>query len=101
VAKRLTTPGHGRPSAHIAHEKMPIPAEHLDDVIVYAFRYALGRVTHAPDTMAQVLKAVWHDLPIETRLRIRQEIADAITDGRAGHDCDVASWREVLALPLQ
>lgn len=80
---------------------MPIPAEHFDDVIVYAFRYALGRITTAPDTMVEVLKDVWPDIKPCYRSLIHREIIDAISAGRAGQDCDVASWREVLALPLQ
>jgi len=78
-----------------------LPADHAEDVIVYAFRYALGRVTFASMVMAETLTAVWPELPVKTRSLIRREIIDAISAGRAGQSCDVESWREVLALPLQ
>jgi len=78
---------------------MKLPADHAEDVIVYAFRYALGRTTFASMVMAETLASVWSELSPKTRSLIRREIIDAISAGHAGQDCDVASWREVLALP--
>ena len=76
--------------------------ENDDDrlILIAAFRYALGRMTYMPSVVAGVLAQCWADLTEHERRLIRREIAKAIERGRAGMDCDVATWRRVLELPI-
>lgn len=66
--------------------------------LLYAFRYALGRVTYAASDVADALIANRDALTLDWRRQIVQDIRLAIDDGRAGHACDVARWQEVARL---
>ncbi len=70
-----------------------------EHTLVFAFLYALGRQTAAPSIIVTQLKAHWSRLKDWTRQQIHQDITHAIEHGAAGSACDVATWREVLALP--
>ncbi|MFA7031919.1 MAG: hypothetical protein WC153_06695 [Candidatus Methanomethylophilaceae archaeon] len=67
-------------------------------VLISAFRYALGRCSYMPSVVAGVLAQCWDDLTEHDQRMIKREIAEAIEQGHAGMDCDVATWRRVLAL---
>ncbi len=69
-----------------------------EDILVFAFRYALGRQTAAPSIVVAQLKEHWnHGLMDYTKLQIQREIRGAIHRGEAGSECDVATWRLVLS----
>jgi len=70
-----------------------------ETILVFAFRYALGRKSAAPGIVADYLIKRWADLAPHSRLQIREEIRTAISRGDAGHPCDVETWREVLDQP--
>lgn len=69
-----------------------------EDILVFAFRYALGRMTTAPGTVAATLTAHWDQLEWWTQRQIKREIEGAIGRGDAGRNCDVDTWRLILAL---
>lgn len=89
-----------------------------EDMAVYAFRYALGRMTSAPATVADWLFRHWDDLSVQTRRQIESELDKAFKEDdaqramlppkdadiplatyqRLGHDCDRATWERVRAL---
>lgn len=73
-------------------EKMTGRAERI---LVYAFRYALGRQTGAVADVSQTLIAVAASLPVDVRRQIQSEIDDAIRAGRAGAGMDVRMWQTV------
>lgn len=78
------------------------PTLPLDETtLVFAFRYALGRMSTAPFHMVSVLRAHWGQLETWTQAQIQREITEAISRGEAGRDCDVATWREVLSWALR
>ena len=59
---------------------------------------ALGRCSYMPSVVAEALAQCWPDLTEHDQRLIKREIAEAIERGHAGMDCDVATWRRVLAL---
>ena len=67
-------------------------------VLIAAFRYALGRCSYMPSVVAGVLAQCWAGLTEHDRQLIARELTEAIERGHAGMDCDVATWRRVLAL---
>ncbi len=66
------------------------------DLLVYAFRYALGRRTGAPADVARVLVCHGVVLPAWQRDQITKEITLAIKHQTAGAPCDVDEWMKVL-----
>jgi hypothetical protein len=70
-----------------------------ETILVFAFRYALGRRSTAPGIVANHLIKQWANLAPHSKAQIREEIRTAINRGDAGHPCDVETWREVLDQP--
>jgi hypothetical protein len=66
--------------------------------LFYTFRYALGRMTYAVGDAAELLVKYKHTLDDLTKNQIKKEIHEAIIEGRAGMEMDVAIWRRVLEL---
>jgi hypothetical protein len=81
--------------------KTVIVTSDLADMLVYAFRYALGRRTYSTSTMSEHLRTYWGSLPLPWQQLVQREIMEAIESNCAGDACDIASWRAVLALPLK
>lgn len=75
---------------------MIIPQEHQRDLLIYAFRYTLGRATYAPHTVMEVLKGCWPDLSDADRSLYVREIQEAIDHGQAGHECDKNAWAGLI-----
>ena len=67
-------------------------------MVVFAFRYALGRRTGAVKVVVDQLSDLWLKLPHTDRTQIKQEIRRAIDQGEAGSDCDILEWQTVLEL---
>jgi len=68
------------------------------DILFYAFRYALGSMTYAVSTVVDELVRNWDEFEVHTQDLIKQEIIDAISDGKAGMEMDINEWRRVLDL---
>ena len=67
-----------------------------ENMIMWAFRYALGRRTGAVWDVVSQLKEHWTKLEQHTRDQIKHEIEIAIDQDRAGDDCDVKTWNEIF-----
>lgn len=68
----------------------------LDSVfLMYAFRYALGRMSYAVADVAEALIDRKDFLRPDWREQIVRDIDEAIAEGRAGMDFDVQRWRGV------
>lgn len=71
-----------------------------ENIIVYAFRYTLGRSTYAVSEMVEVLIKNWNGLSLRTRNLIRKEIETAIYEtGQYGWEMDKNEWLKILELP--
>ena len=78
-----------------------IPEKYQRDILIYAFRYTLGRATFAPHTIVEILRLRW-DMISEADQRLYQrEIIDAIRHDMAGMDCDKKAWLSILDLKLK
>lgn len=62
-------------------------------MLVYAFRYALGRQTYAVTEVIATIIGASLALSAHTRQTIAREIDAAIAADRAGAAVDVAAWR--------
>lgn len=69
-----------------------------DLVIIAAFRYCLGRRSYIVSHMTDYLKNHWRTIDQKTKKLIFREIEEAISNGCAGDDCDMESWKFILAL---
>jgi hypothetical protein len=69
-----------------------------NDILFYAFRYALGRSTYAVQDVVTEIVGSWSLVPRYTQLQIRSEIKSAIRIGQAGMLMDISEWEKVLEL---
>ncbi|GAY12057.1 hypothetical protein [Pseudonocardia sp. N23] len=65
------------------------------ELLVYAFRYALGRRTYAVADVTQALREHRAALSVQTRRQVADEIRDAIRAGHAGSITDADEWDAV------
>jgi hypothetical protein len=81
----------------------------LDILWIGAFRYYLGRRTHAVSDFCHLLLIQWNSLPTRTKTIIQHELSNAFLrddDDRdkglshlpLGADCDRAEWEKVKVL---
>lgn len=66
-----------------------------EDILFYAFRYALGRMTYAVHDVASEIIRNEASISPRTRALMIQEIGEAIEKGNAGMDMDVREWQRV------
>jgi len=69
-----------------------------ENIIMYAFRYALGRKTYSVSEVSELLINNWHRFKSHTKEQIIREIETAIERNEAGMECDVNAWKSVLLL---
>ena len=69
-----------------------------DNIVIYAFRYCLGRHTYAVPEMCDWLVNNWITISAMSQDLIRKEISEAIKRNEAGMSCDVKQWQRVLGL---
>ena len=79
--------------------------EFNNDIVVYAFRYCLGRYTYAVGICIEFIINNWSVLQQKTKVLIHKEIKehkDPITNPyhTLEHKCDSDGWDKVLALPI-
>ena len=66
-----------------------------EEILFYAFRYALGRRTYAVATVAQEIIDRASELSQKTMRLMCNEIAEAELKQALGDECDAKHWREV------
>lgn len=69
-----------------------------ENMIMWSFRYALSRRTGAVIDVIEHLIENWEELADFTKKQIKREIKTAIALDKAGANCDVNSWKELLSL---
>jgi len=79
---------------------MLIPESEQRDLLIYAFRYTLGRATYAPHTVIAVLKKSWNNISQGDKRLYQREIKEAIEHDMAGHDLDKEEWSKILELDI-
>jgi len=71
-----------------------------ENIIMYSFRYCLGRMTYAVSEMVGILINNWDNLKKHTQEQIQSEIKEAIKRENAGMECDVKEWEKILDLEV-
>jgi hypothetical protein len=77
-----------------------IPEELERDVLIYAFRYALGRANRATEVMSRAIKHAWPNLSQPDKIYIHAEIKQADKFKGLGSGADEQNWLEILELEL-
>lgn len=78
----------------MASDNQLIPNADQRDLLIYAFRYTLGRSTYAPHTVMSVLKRCWWKLSKGDRELYLREIREAQKQGSLGVDIDAKAWSD-------
>lgn len=68
-----------------------------EDILFYAFRYTLGRMTYAVSTVAQEIILHAPEIHRKTRDTMTKEIRKALAEDTAGMEMDRKQWEAVLA----
>jgi len=72
-----------------------------EDILFFAFRYALGRRTAAVDILVTEIKNRWQEFRPHTQEQMQDEIRRyPEMYGSLGDQCDIDSWQEVLDLKI-
>lgn len=66
----------------------------FDLMILFAFRYVLGRMTYAPMTFVQYVSQddIWNNLTNDCKNAMIKEIDEALERNALGQECDKALW---------
>ena len=70
------------------------------DILIYAFRYALGRMSYSVSIVRDEIARNWSQLSEGDRKLYHREIREAISNNRAGMECDIRTWSTILMLPV-
>ena len=70
----------------------------FEDMIIYAQRYAIGRMTYAPHDVCKIINTRVHDLTDNTLTVLRDDIARETERGNLGSpSIDAPWWRQTYA----
>jgi len=69
------------------------------EVLIYAFRYTLGRSTYATGIMQDVLRSEWNRMSLPDQQLIKREINEAPSLGM--EEVDAPGWKAILDWPLK
>ena len=72
-----------------------------EEILFYAFRYALGRMTYAVGTVSDCIIRNWDNLSEHKQTLIQKEINEAIERDNYGMDMDKVSWKRILQLKIR
>ncbi len=80
----------------VSREQINLTYSDFNDVIVYAFRYALGRKTYAVQDMSSILIKHKDNISHNSKFVICRDIKRAINNKEIGMSFDQKSWIDVL-----
>ena len=70
----------------------------FEDILIYAERYAIGRMTYAPHDVCEIINTRLHDLSDNTLKILRDDIARETERGNLGSPTiDAPIWRQTYA----
>jgi hypothetical protein len=84
--------GEGGGKSTARPEKPPLD----DAMVIYATRYAIGRMSYCVGEVVGYLLAHWDQLEPKTRIVIERDIEEALAEGRYGMEMDKQQWLRVL-----
>ena len=73
-----------------------------ENILFYAFRYALGRRTYAVKDVTETLRRLWPQLTEKFRWAVQKEIREAgdCVGLSLGSKADAEEWLKILELPI-
>jgi hypothetical protein len=71
-----------------------------EEILFYAFRYTLGRMTYAVSTVSDCIIKNWDELSTNKQTLIQKEIIEAINSDNVGMDMDRIAWERILKLKI-
>ena len=77
-------------------KKLEISERDTRDILIYAFRYTLGRSTYSVSTMATILKDNTKSISNADLKLFMREINEAIEMEICGMDIDCRTWKHLL-----
>ena len=70
----------------------------FEDILIYAERYAIGRMTYAPHDVCEIINTRLHELTNSTLTVLRDDIAREIERGNLGSpSIDAPIWIQTYA----
>ena len=70
----------------------------FEDILIYAERYAIGRMTYAPHDVCEIINTRLHDLTDSTLTVLRDDIVRETERGNLGSPTiDAPLWRQTYA----
>ena len=77
-------------------KEIKVPIREFNWLMLFATRYAVGRISTAPSIMADLIKENKEYLKKETIENIIDEIETAKRAGCLGMDCDINTWEDIV-----
>ena len=77
-------------------QKIEINPNELRTLLIYSFRYALGRKTYASQEMVDLVLKHWDFLEEQDIDLILKDIITAIAEQNYGMEMDLAQWQRLL-----
>jgi len=69
-----------------------------EEMIIFAFRYSLGRKGIAPELCSNYIIALWDSMTDEMKSQIKKEITVMAERGEAGGDAQIDQWARISRL---
>lgn len=75
-----------------------VTLQELNDIVFWAFRYTLGRMSYSVFDVTEFIKRHAELLFPHTKSSMVYEIKKAFDRGELGMECDVQEWLEVVVI---
>ena len=82
----------------LTYDPVTLTRFEFEDILIYAERYAIGRMTYAPRDVCEIINTRLDDLSDNTLKVLRDDIAREIERGNLGSPTiDAPLWRQTYA----
>ena len=82
----------------LTYDPVTLTRFEFEDTLIYAERYAIGRMTYAPHDVCEIINTRLHDLSDNTLKILRDDIARETERGNLGSPTiDAPIWRQTYA----
>ena len=82
----------------LTYDPVTLTRFEFEDILIYAERYAIGRMTYAPHDVCEIINTRLHDLSDSTLKVLRDDISREIERGNLGSlVIDAPIWRQTYA----
>lgn len=74
-----------------------ISQKDLQELLICSQRYAIGRMTSAPETVSDIIKCYFLQGALDefTVRLLTVDIEKSLEEGRAGMECDIKVWKDL------